>query len=118
VPTYFQILTAIISFAMANPKAFARIWDLIMDTYQATLDMIDGIKDELPDVSPATDGTLALTNVTPDEMDAEERLEAIIAPNSQSLKLGGGNLRKVITWLQSSEIGRALLTKLLSSMGS
>lgn len=137
-PTYFQILTAIISFAVSHPDAFRKLWDLIVASYKASVDLINGVKAELPgaEIPPEavpTAGTLSLMeghstgtivgtvhNMTPDELDAEDRLEQLIAPGgSLALKLGGGgSLRKIIMWLQTSPVGAALLAELLKRLGS
>lgn len=133
-PTYFQILTAIISYAVAHPDAFRKLWDLIVASYKAGVDLVNGVRDALPGAEiPAepvpSAGTLSLVqeaihgtvhNMTPDELDAEDRLEQLIAPNgSLALKLGGGgSLRKIITWLQTSPVGAALLAELLKRLGS
>lgn len=120
-PTYFQILSAIISFAIANPSAFKKLWDLIVAGYNASLDLINGIKAELPEVSlpkSPSDGTLEFTAPASDEeLDAEDRLQALIAPGSLAVR-DGNNLRKIIGWLQTSGAGAALLKVLFAKMGS
>jgi hypothetical protein len=122
-PTYFQILSAIISFAIANPAAFKKLWDLIVAGYNASLDLINGIKAELPEASShlprvPSDGTLEFTAPASDEeLDAEDRLQALIAPGSLAVR-DGNNLRRIIGWLQSSGAGAALLKVLFAKMGS
>lgn len=118
-PTYFQILTALISFAMANPAAFKRIWDLVVDTYQATLDMIEGVKAELPGALPSEPGTLELSAPALDEeLDAEDRLAALLYPEGTQALRESGQFRKIIGWLMTSEIGKRLMEELFRRMGS
>lgn len=119
-PSYFQILTAIISFAMENPQAFKSLWDKIVSAYQATLDLINGIKTELPEVSLPGDGVLGMEGVADvATVEAEELLQSLIQGDSQALSLGSlSNLRKIITWLRTSEVGSVLLNELLKRLGS
>ena len=113
-PSYFQVLTAVISFAVSNPGAFKKLWDLIVAGYQASVDLINGIKDELPDVQ--SEGTLQfVAPATDEELDAEDRLAKLISPDSEAF-VDGKNFRKIFAWLQSSEIGKALLKKLIAGV--
>lgn len=119
-PSYFQILTAIISFAVANPQAFKSLWDKVVSAYQATLDLINGVKAELPGVVLPGDGVLGIEGVADAATcDAEGRLQSLIQGDSQALSLGSlSNLRKIITWLRTSEVGSVLLNELLKRLGS
>jgi len=123
VPSYFQILTAIISYAVAHPEAFKNIWASIIAAYLASRDLIAGIKRELPEIALPGDGVLRMEGIADTAtLEAEQRLEALInpgIPGVESLKFPGGvNLRTIITWLRDSEIGKALLDQLLKRLGS
>lgn len=124
-PSYFQILSALLLFAATHKDDFLRLWGLIVASYKAGVDLYNGARDaipglEIPAEASPTAGTLSYTQMTPDELDAEERLEQILAPDSSlAFKLGGGgSLRKIITWLQTSPVGAALLAELLKRLGS
>ena len=55
---------------------------------------------------------------TAEEQDAEERLAAIVEGHGARAFGGGGNFKKIVGWLQTSQIGQALIGKLIGQIGS
>lgn len=108
---YLSIVLALIAFATKNPELFARLWAAITDAYQASLDMIDQFKSELPDmpVPREMDDTLSV-----EEAEAEAKLAGAIAACGTRVFTGQG-FKKIIAFLQSGA-GKILLDYLLSQM--
>lgn len=82
-------------------------WPLILAVYNAVKALYEAVGD-----APAEDGTLSLHSFTPDEQDAEERVQALIAGDAQQLNLA--SLFQIYKLLKAS----GLLDKWLGKFGS
>lgn len=113
--SYFQLLTSLIAFAVQNPELFRRLWAQVVAAYHTTVELVNGVREALPDVA-VNDGTLSMTAATDEELDAEDRLAAVLYPHSQTMR-EPGQFRKIVAWLATSEIGKALFAELMKRAG-
>lgn len=115
--TYLQILVKLAAFAAANPDLFKKLWEAILTAYHSAMDLANKAKDVFNDLDTG-DGTLQLVAATDEELDAEEHLAGKIYPSGTQALREAGQFRKILGWLVTSEMGKSLLSKLLSSLGS
>jgi ABC-type nitrate/sulfonate/bicarbonate transport system substrate-binding protein len=115
--TYLQILVKLAAFAAANPALFKKLWEAILTAYHSAMDLAAKARDAFADIETG-EGTLQLIETSDEEQDAEERLAALVYPSGTQALRESGQFRKVLGWLMTSEVGKALLAKLLSSLGS
>ena len=119
--SYLQVLIKLAAFAAANPQLFKELWTRAVALYNAGADLVNKARERWVDVAPVEGGTLQmLAPATDEELDAEDRLSLILHPaseGSQALRQAG-NFRKILAFLATTEIGRALLDKLLGEIGS
>jgi hypothetical protein len=114
--SYFEILKAVLLFAATNPGLFREVWAEIVEAYNASMKLVDKIRNSLPGGILPDDGALQLLTISDDELDHEERIAAIIQPEG-TMALGmGGQLRKILNWAKTDPIGQALLKYLLSQV--
>lgn len=109
--SYLSIVLALIAFATKNPELFSRLWAAITDAYQASLDMIDTFKAELPDMPLPRE---AEDTCSVEEMDAEERLGGLVS-GSGTRAFTGQNFKKIVAFLQSGT-GKMFLDFILSQI--
>jgi hypothetical protein len=86
-------------------------WPVILAAYQAMVELYKVFDKELPGSS---EGTLQLVQFTDDELNAEERLAAMIDGDRPSLA-AAGRFRKVFDFLKASGLLDVLLGKVLGS---
>lgn len=116
--TYLQILVKLVAFAAANPTAFRDLWAAILAAYTKAMELAGKAKEIFGVSTTPDEGTLQLVSPTDEELDAEEKLAAIISPEGTQALRDAGMFRAVLTWLVSTDAGKDLIAKVLIYLGS
>lgn len=116
--TYLQLLVKLAAFAAANPAAFRELWSAIVAAYTKAMELAGKAKVLFGNSATPDEGTLQLVAATDEELDAEDKLAAIISPEGTQALRDAGMFRAVLTWLVSTEAGRDMIANVLKYLGS
>lgn len=105
--SYLNFLSVLISYG----DKLRQHWPLILAAYQALVALYKALDKEIPGEGP--DGTLQLVSLTDDELNAEERLSALIDDNPAIS--APGRFRRVFEFLKATGLLDSLLGKVLGS---
>lgn len=116
--TYLQLLVKLAAFAASNPAAFRELWASIVAAYTKAMELAGKAKEIFGGSVTPDEGTLQLVAATDEELDAEEKLAAIISPEGTQALRDAGMFRAVLTWLVSTDAGKDLIVKVIQFLGS
>lgn len=114
--SYFQILQVCIYVAASNPALFKRLWDAFKQGYQAGIDIVTAVKNELPEVPLPRDFENSDT-VSVEELELETQLRSmLVGEGAEPRAFGDGRFKKILLKFAESPIGQAFLQHYLSKI--